>query len=89
LRFCLSFLTPGSYLILQARLLNGQKLQGTITAKDVQLVLKHYGCQKEFPLFDAVYRIAFEGAPPAETLFEQWGLWHARCKQAGLSLSDD
>jgi hypothetical protein len=55
----------------------------------VQLVLKHYNCQKEFPLFDAVYRIAFEGAPPAETLFEQWGLWHARCCQAGLSHADD
>ncbi|KAI9808318.1 MAG: Glycerol-3-phosphate dehydrogenase [NAD(+)] [Sarcosagium campestre] len=37
--------------------LNGQKLQGTLTAKEVNDFLKSKGQEREFPLFTAVYRI--------------------------------
>jgi glycerol-3-phosphate dehydrogenase (NAD+) len=36
--------------------LNGQKLQGTLTAKEVNIFLKSQGLEDEFPLFTAVYR---------------------------------
>ena len=45
-------------------LLNGQKLQGTGTAKDVMTCIKKLGCEKDFPLFCAIHKIAFEGAKP-------------------------
>lgn len=35
--------------------LNGQKLQGTLTAYDVNSFLKHQGMEKDFPLMTAVY----------------------------------
>mmetsp|Transcript_8613 Transcript_8613/g.25310 ORF Transcript_8613/g.25310 Transcript_8613/m.25310 type:complete len:367 (+) Transcript_8613:513-1613(+) len=44
--------------------LNGQKLQGTITAKDVMTVLKHKKLEAQFPLFARIYEIAFEGKDP-------------------------
>ncbi|EGC49155.1 glycerol-3-phosphate dehydrogenase [Histoplasma capsulatum var. duboisii H88] len=37
--------------------LNGQMLQGTLTAKEVNIFLKNKGLEGEFPLFTAVYRI--------------------------------
>ncbi|KAI9850368.1 MAG: glycerol-3-phosphate dehydrogenase [Thelocarpon superellum] len=37
--------------------LNGQKLQGTLTAKEVNGFLKTMGRENEFPLFTAVFRI--------------------------------
>ncbi|KAJ5717483.1 hypothetical protein N7488_003129 [Penicillium malachiteum] len=37
--------------------LNGQKLQGTLTAVEVNKFLKKQGMEDEFPLFTAVYRI--------------------------------
>jgi glycerol-3-phosphate dehydrogenase (NAD+) len=42
---------------IEARELNGQKLQGTLTAKEVYLFLKSQGLEKEYPLFTAVYDI--------------------------------
>jgi glycerol-3-phosphate dehydrogenase (NAD+) len=36
--------------------LNGQKLQGTLTAVEVNKFLKKQGLEDEFPLFTAVYR---------------------------------
>ena len=50
---------------LEKTMLNGQKLQGTGTAKDVMACIKKLGCEKDFPLFCAIHKIAFEGAPPA------------------------
>ncbi|KAI9876374.1 MAG: glycerol-3-phosphate dehydrogenase [Pleopsidium flavum] len=41
----------------EAKELNGQKLQGTLTAKEVNSFLKGKGLEDEFPLFTAVYRI--------------------------------
>ncbi|KAL4748876.1 hypothetical protein BDW72DRAFT_179475 [Aspergillus terricola var. indicus] len=37
--------------------LNGQKLQGTLTAVEVNSFLKKQGLEEEFPLFTAVYRV--------------------------------
>ncbi|KAL9107080.1 MAG: hypothetical protein Q9227_007946 [Pyrenula ochraceoflavens] len=41
----------------EASELNGQKLQGTLTAKEVNSFLKAKGMEKEFPLFTAVWDI--------------------------------
>lgn len=47
--------------ILEKELLNGQKLQGAATARDVNLFLKAKDKVQDFPLFTAVYEIVFEG----------------------------
>ena len=49
---------------IEAEELNGQKLQGTGTAKDVMTCLEKSGKIAEFPLFTAIYKVAFEGAAP-------------------------
>jgi len=51
---------------LEAEILDGQKLQGTLTAKEVYEVLRRAGLLSEFPFFHTVYKIAFEGEPPAK-----------------------
>ena len=48
---------------IEAEELNGQKLQGTGTAKDVMTCLEKAGKTGEFKLFTAIYNIAFKGAP--------------------------
>ena len=55
----------GSWEELEKSMLNGQKLQGTITSKDVMVVLKAKGLVDEFPLFTRIHEIAFEGKDPA------------------------
>ena len=50
---------------LEKSMLNGQKLQGTITAKDVMVVLQSKNLAKEFPLFTRIHEIAFEGKAPS------------------------
>ena len=50
--------------MIEAEELNGQKLQGTGTAKDVMTCIQKGGLEKDFPLFTTIYKIAFEGAPP-------------------------
>jgi glycerol-3-phosphate dehydrogenase (NAD+) len=50
---------------LEKAMLNGQKLQGTITSKDVMVVLKAKNLAAEFPLFTRIHEIAFEGKPPS------------------------
>jgi len=54
--------TPKAWDVIEAEELNGQKLQGTGTSKDVMTCLK--GKESEYPLFSAIYNIAFEGAAP-------------------------
>ncbi|KAJ5887594.1 hypothetical protein N7495_007635 [Penicillium taxi] len=46
--------------------LNGQKLQGTLTAAEVNKFLKKQGMEEEFPLFTAVHRILEGGMTVAE-----------------------
>lgn len=49
---------------IEKELLGGQKLQGTLTAKEVNQVLKMKGLEHEFPLFTAVFKISYEGQAP-------------------------
>merc|ERR1719326_1384896 len=48
---------------IEAELLAGQKLQGALTAKEVNHVLKMKGIEAEFPLFTTVYKISYEDTP--------------------------
>ena len=50
-------------------MLNGQKLQGPETARELQGVLKARGVDgNQFPLFTAVYNCCYESAPVADFL---------------------
>jgi glycerol-3-phosphate dehydrogenase (NAD+) len=51
--------------VLEKELLNGQKLQGAATAREVNSFLKAKDKAKEFPLFTAVYEIVYERRDPA------------------------
>ena len=51
----------------EARELNGQKLQGTLTTREVNKFLKSQGMEEEFPLFTAVYNI-LEGTASVKDL---------------------
>mmetsp|Transcript_20685 Transcript_20685/g.53449 ORF Transcript_20685/g.53449 Transcript_20685/m.53449 type:complete len:355 (-) Transcript_20685:314-1378(-) len=46
---------------IEQEMLNGQKLQGTITASDVMTCITAAKCVDKFPLFAKIYRIAYEG----------------------------
>jgi len=48
---------------IEAELLGGQKLQGTLTAKEVNHILKMKGMEKDFPFFTTVYKISYEDTP--------------------------
>ncbi|KAI8611772.1 NAD-dependent glycerol-3-phosphate dehydrogenase C-terminus-domain-containing protein [Chytriomyces sp. MP71] len=58
-------LTGKSFEQLEVELLNGQKLQGTLTAKEVHLILQQKGVTHDFPLFTQVYNICYEGHDPS------------------------
>mmetsp|Transcript_21470 Transcript_21470/g.44784 ORF Transcript_21470/g.44784 Transcript_21470/m.44784 type:complete len:421 (-) Transcript_21470:440-1702(-) len=47
----------------EAKLLNGQKLQGTLTAMEVYALLESRGVLTAFPLIKTIYEIAFNGRP--------------------------
>jgi glycerol-3-phosphate dehydrogenase (NAD+) len=51
---------------IEKSLLNGQKLQGTLTAKDVFVSLQSRNLEQQFPLFTTIYQISFEGRPVRE-----------------------
>lgn len=60
-----AFAKTGKPLVeLEAEMLNGQKLQGPETARELQGVLKARSISPDdFPLFTAVYQCCYEGAP--------------------------
>jgi len=47
----------------EIELLNGQKLQGTLTCKEVYMVLESRGLLDSFPLIKRIHEISFGGAP--------------------------
>ncbi|KAI5644445.1 glycerol-3-phosphate dehydrogenase [NAD(+)], cytoplasmic [Phthorimaea operculella] len=51
---------------LEDELLNGQKLQGPITAEEVNHMLLNKGMENKFPLFTAVYRICKGELQPSD-----------------------
>lgn len=65
-----AFAKTGKPLVeLEAEMLNGQKLQGPETARELQGVLKARGIPAtQFPLFTAVYNCCYESAPVATFL---------------------
>ncbi|KAK1934883.1 putative glycerol-3-phosphate dehydrogenase [Babesia divergens] len=63
-----------SWTDIENEMLNGQKLQGTSTAKEVYHVLKANNLVEEFPLFVVTYKIAYEGGHPSE-LIKQFSVY--------------
>jgi glycerol-3-phosphate dehydrogenase (NAD+) len=62
-----AYVTTGKPIeILEAEMLQGQKLQGPLTAKEVHDVLLKDGKVDDFPLMTAVYKICFEKQPPQD-----------------------
>ncbi|KAI8580891.1 hypothetical protein K450DRAFT_235091 [Umbelopsis ramanniana AG] len=60
-----AYVTSGKPIeVLERELLNGQKLQGTLTAQEVHEFLLARKMVDEFPLFTTVYNICYEGAHP-------------------------
>ncbi|RXK40869.1 glycerol-3-phosphate dehydrogenase (NAD(+)) [Tremella mesenterica] len=49
--------------VLEQEMLNGQKLQGIHTAKEIHHFLKSHGRLGAYPLFDKVYHICWDGMP--------------------------
>ena len=58
--------TGNSFEHIEAKLLNGQKLQGTATAEEVNRFLVARKRAHAYPLFEKVYKIAFEGMAPKD-----------------------
>ncbi|KAJ1627019.1 NAD-dependent glycerol-3-phosphate dehydrogenase C-terminus-domain-containing protein [Pavlovales sp. CCMP2436] len=48
---------------IEKEIMKGQKLQGTLTAKEVNHVLHMKGMEAKFPFFTQVFKISYEGAP--------------------------
>lgn len=60
-----AFITTGKSLDeLEKELLNGQKLQGPLTAREVYKWLSKRGLTHRFPIMTLVYRICYEGRDP-------------------------
>lgn len=53
---------------IEAKLLNGQKLQGTLTAKEAYALLDNRGMLGKFPLIKVIYEIAFKGKPVSDII---------------------
>jgi glycerol-3-phosphate dehydrogenase len=45
-------------------MLNGQKIQGTLTAQEIMPLIQHHRLESELPLMCATYNVAFKDASP-------------------------
>jgi len=54
---------------IEGELLNGQKLQGTLTCQEIVSVLEKNNCTDKFPFIMAMNKIAFQGEP-CENMFK-------------------
>lgn len=54
---------------IEESLLNGQKLQGTLTASEVHFVLSGHPEFDSFPLMKTIYEISFEGRPVSDIVY--------------------
>ena len=54
-------ITGKSWDEIEKELLSGQKLYASILLKQINEILKKRGVLKKFPLFDNLYKIAYEG----------------------------
>jgi len=62
-----AFVTGNKSIVeLEAEMLNGQKLQGPLTAEEVNYMLKSKGLEEKFPLFTAVHLICSSQKKPIE-----------------------
>jgi glycerol-3-phosphate dehydrogenase (NAD+) len=61
---------PRSWEEIETSMLNGQKIQGTLTAQEIMPLIKHHRLEAQLPLMCATYDIAFNDAPPM-TLVEK------------------
>ena len=52
-----------SFEVLEGEMLNGQKLQGTLTAQLTHQILSNKGMLDQFPIFSSVYEISYGGKP--------------------------
>uniref|UniRef100_A0A0K8TP17 Glycerol-3-phosphate dehydrogenase [NAD(+)] n=1 Tax=Tabanus bromius TaxID=304241 RepID=A0A0K8TP17_TABBR len=53
---------------LEQEMLNGQKLQGPITAEEVNYMLKNKNMENKFPLFTAIHKICTNQLKPADLI---------------------
>lgn len=53
---------------LETEMLNGQKLQGPITAEEVNFMLKNKNMEAKFPLFTAIHKICIGELKPAQLI---------------------
>lgn len=53
---------------LEDEMLNGQKLQGPITAEEVNFMLKNKAMEEKFPLFTAIHKICSEQLKPTDLI---------------------
>ena len=60
--------TGKTYAVLEAEMLNGQKLQGPPTAEEVNFMLKNKGLEEKFPLFTAIHKISVGQLKPQELI---------------------
>lgn len=72
---------------IEADLLKGQKLQGTITARDAYKLISTKNVVSDFPLIKIIYEISFEGRP-VESIIEGIAIAPKRMV-SGRAQSDD
>ncbi len=75
---------------LEKELLNGQKLQGTLTCKEVIKILQREGAVQQYPLFKSIHAIAYEvlpRPPPRRAQHEHEAWQHLPSPDGGLRIA--